>query len=40
MASNKHVDKRKIEDFVRSKGKTATFRKPCRNIKIVDEILT
>ena len=40
MASNKHVDMRKIENFVRSKGKTATFRKPCKNFKIVDEILT
>ena len=40
MASNKHVDMRKIENFVRSKGKTATFQKPCKNFKIVDEILT
>ena len=40
IASNKHVDMRKIENFVRSKGKTATFRKPCKNFKIVDEILT
>ena len=31
---------RKIENFVRSKGKTAAFRKPCKNFKIVDEILT
>ena len=40
MASNKHVDMRKIENFVRSKGKTATFRKHCKNFKIIDEILT
>ena len=40
MASNRHVDMRKIENFVRSKGKTATFRKPCKNFKIFDEILT
>ena len=40
IASNKHVDMRKIENFVRSKGKTAAFRKPCKNFKIVDEILT
>ena len=39
MASNKHVDLRKIEDFVRSKRKTANFRKPCKNFKIIDEIL-
>ena len=39
MASNKYVDLRKIENFVRSKGKTANFRKPCKNFKIVDEIL-
>ena len=39
MASNKHVDLRKIENFVRSKGKTANSRKPCKNFKIVDEIL-
>ena len=39
MASNKHVDMRKTENFVRSKGKTATFRKPCINFEIVDEIL-
>ena len=40
MASNRHVDMRKIENFVRSKGKTATFRIPCKNFKIFDEILT
>ena len=40
MASNKHLDLRKIVDFVRSKGKTAHFRKPCKSFKIVDEILT
>ena len=40
MASNKHIDLRKIENFVRSKGKTANFRKACENFKIVDEILT
>ena len=40
MASNKHVDMRKIENFVRSKGKTATFRKHCKKLKIIDEILT
>ena len=39
MASNKHVDLRKIENFVRSKRKTANFRKPCENFKTVDEIL-
>ena len=39
MASNKHVDLRKIENLVRSKGKTANFRKTCKNFKIVDEIL-
>ena len=39
MASNKHVDLRKIENFVRSKVTTANFRKPCKNFKIVDEIL-
>ena len=38
MASNKHIDLRKIENFVRSKGKTANLRKPCKNFKIVDEI--
>ena len=37
MASNEHVDFRKIENFVRSKRKT-NFRKPCKNFKIVDEI--
>ena len=40
MASNKPVDLRKIENFVRSKEKTANFRKPCKNFKTVDEILT
>ena len=40
MASNKHVDLRKIENFVRSKEKTANFRKPCKNYKTVDDILT
>ena len=39
MASNKHVDLRKIENLVRRKGKTANFRKTCKNFKIVDEIL-
>ena len=39
MTSNKHVDLRKIENLVRSKGKTANFRKTCKNFKIVDEIL-
>ena len=39
MASNKQVDLRKIENFVRSRGKTANFRKPCKNFKIADEIL-
>ena len=40
MASNKPVDLRKIENFVRSKEKTANFRKSCKNFKTVDEILT
>ena len=40
MANNKHVDLRKIENFVRSKEKTANFRKPCKNFKTVDDILT
>ena len=40
MASNKHVDLRRIENFVKSKGKTANFRKAYENFKIVDEILT
>ena len=40
MARNKHLDLRKIVNFVRSKGKTANFRKPCKSFKIVDEILT
>ena len=39
MASNDHVDFRRIEKFVGSKGKT-NFRKPCKNFKIVDEIGT
>ena len=39
MACNKHVDLRRIENLVRSKGKTANFRKICKNFKIVDEIL-
>ena len=39
MASNKHVDLRKIENLVRRKGKTANFRKTCKNFKIVDKIL-
>ena len=38
MASNKHVDLRKIENVVRSTGKTANFRKTYKNFKIVDEI--
>ena len=29
-----------MENFVRSKEKTANFRKPCKKFKIVDEILT
>ena len=46
MASNKHVDLGKIENFVRSKyypediskdkGKRANFRKSWKNFKIVD----
>ena len=40
MASNEHVDLRKIENFVRSKEKTANFLKPCKNFKIVHEIIT
>ena len=39
MASNKHVELRKRENFVRSKGKTANFPKSCKDFKIVDEIL-
>ena len=45
MASNKHIDLKKIENFVRSKyypgdisedkGKKAEFRKSCKNFKIV-----
>ena len=38
MASIKDVDLRNIESKG-SKGKTANFRKPCKNFKIVDEIL-
>ena len=33
MASNKHVELRKRENFVRSKGKTANFQKPVRTLK-------
>ena len=40
MANNEHVDLRKIENFVRSKGKTGNFQKPCKNFKTVYEILT
>ena len=40
MASNKPVDLKKIENFVRSKEKTANFRKHCKNFKTVYEILT
>ena len=40
MAKNKRVDLRKIKNFIKSKGKTANFRKPWQNIKIVDGILT
>ena len=40
MAINKYVDLRKIENFVKSKGKTANSRKPFKNFKIVDENLT
>ena len=40
MASNEHVYLRKIENFVRCKVETADFRKPFKNFKIVDEILT
>ena len=40
MASNKYVDLRKLENFVRSKGKRANFRKPCKKFNIVDEHLT
>ena len=39
MASNKHAELRKRENFVRSKGKTANFPKSCKDFKIVDEIL-
>ena len=50
MASNKPVDLRKTDNFVRSKcypedklkdkGKKANFRKSCKNFKIVDGHLT
>ena len=50
MASNKHVDLRKTENFVRSKcypediskdkGKKANFTKSCKNFKIADGHLT
>ena len=50
MASNKHVELRKIENFVRNKyhpedipidtGKIGNFRKSCQNFKIVDGHLT
>ena len=40
MTKNKHVDLRKIDNLIRSKGKTANFRKPWKNVEIVDEILT
>ena len=40
MASNKYVDLRKIKKFVRNKEKKANFRKPCKNFKTVDEVLT
>ena len=40
MTSNRHVDLRKTENFVRSKGKMASFQKPWLNFKIADEHLT
>ena len=50
MASNKHVDWRKIENVVRSKhypedisidkGKRGNFRKSCKNFNITDGHLT
>ena len=40
MASNKHFDLKKIENFVRSKEKRTNFGKPCKNFKIVDRHLT
>ena len=50
MANYKHVDLRKIENFVKSKcypgdiskdkGNKANFRKSCKNFKIVDGHLT
>ena len=39
MAYNKDVDLRRIQNLVRSKGKTANFGKIGKNFKIVDEIL-
>ena len=39
MTSNKHVDLRKTENFVRSKEKRTNFRKPCNNFKIVNQHL-
>ena len=39
MTSKKDVDLRKRVNFVKSKRKTANFQKPCKNFKIVDEIL-
>ena len=50
MASSKHADWRKIENFVRSKyypedisidkGKRGNFRKSCKNFNITDGHLT
>ena len=40
MAKNKHVDLRNIENFVRSKEKTANFQKPFKNFKTAGEMLT
>ena len=40
IASNKHVDLRKREIIVRSEEKRTSFRKPCKNFKIVDQHLT
>ena len=40
MASRKHLDLKKIVNFVRSKGKMSNFQKPCKSFKIVDEIFT
>ena len=39
MANNKHVELRKRENFVGSKGKAANFPKSCEDFKIVDETL-